>query len=263
MKSAALIVVLTNLLLQTGPPLHAPKITQEMITQYLAQHSDCPATDAIRIDDMESFNFTGHEYDDVIVVASTCASGTGGPDIHAVFSWIEEGELGELDFEDVDPKLYNVLLGNRNYILRPNKDRELSEIFYDSSGRDRPLTLMFQWDGNQHRFLLNAVQSAPTYKTSYDCTKAVAEVERAICYDESLARLDRDLSAVYLAASTKLPPAARKALVEEQREWLAKRNHDCVIYKGWTGCLTEKYTARIAELKKLYGPPAGHLEALH
>jgi hypothetical protein len=42
-----------------------------------------------------------------------------------------------------------------------------------------------------------------------------------------------------------------------------QEDHDCVIYKGWTGCLTEKYTARIAELKKLYGPPAGHLEALH
>jgi uncharacterized protein YecT (DUF1311 family) len=255
MNLVALIVVIANLLLQTEPPAHAPKITQEMIAHYLAQHGDCPAGDAIRFDDMEYFNFTGHEYSDVIVVASTCASGTGGPDVHAVFSWIAEGELGELEFEDVDPKRYNVLLGNHNYILRPNKDdRELSEIFYDSSGRDRPLTLMFQWDSNQYKFLLNAVQSAPMYKTSYDCAKAVADVERAICYDESLARLDRDLSAVYLAASTKLPPAARKALVEEQREWLAKRNHDCVIYKGWTGCLTEKYTARIAELKKAYGP---------
>lgn len=252
----AVALILAGLLLQSVAPAHAPKITEEMIAHYLAEHDDC-GDDAIRFDDMEYFNFTGHEYDDVIVVASTCQSGTGGPDVHSVFSWVEEGKLGELEFEKVNPKRYDVLLGNRNYILRANKDdRHLSEMFYDTSGRDRPLTLTFQWDEKQNKFLLHAVQSAPMYKTSYDCTKAQEEVNRAICYVESLAKLDRDLSAAYSARSTGLPPAARKALLQEQQEWLAKRDRDCAIYKGWTECLTLMYTARITELTKAYAPPA-------
>jgi uncharacterized protein YecT (DUF1311 family) len=242
--------ILTCLLFQALQRAHAPKITQEMIAQYLAARYRCNVND-IRFDDIEHFNFTGHEYDDVIVVASTCQSGTGGPDVHSVFSWVDEGKLGELELEEVNPERYEVLFGNRNFVLTPNKDdRELIETFYDTSGRDRPLVLMFQWYGKEDKFLLNAVQSAPMYKTSYDCTKAHKEVDRAICYVEPLAKLDVDLSSAYSSVSTKLPPAARKELVQKQREWLAKRDHVCVIYKGWVECLTNRYTARIAELKQ-------------
>jgi uncharacterized protein YecT (DUF1311 family) len=249
MRTAAFLLM--YVLLQSVAPAHAPKITEEMIAHYLAEHYDCADADAIRLDDVEYFNFTGHDYDDVIVVASTCQSGTGGPDVHSVFSWVDEGKLGELDFEEVNPKRYQVLFGNRNSVLSPDKDdRELIETFYDTSGRDRPLVLMFQWDGKQDKFLLNAVQSAPMYKTSYDCTKAQKEVDRAICYVEPLAKLDVDLNASYSSLSTRLPVAARKALVQEQREWLALRDRDCVVYKGWVDCLTNMYTARIAELKQ-------------
>ena len=244
-------LILAGLLFQSVAPAHAPKITQEMIASYLAQHYECGDSDSTRFEDLEYFNFTGHEYDDVIVVASTCESGTGGPDVHSVFSWIDEGKLGELEFEKVDTRRYDVLLGNRNYILRANKDdRELSEMFYDTSGRESPLTLTFQWDGKQHKFVLGAVHSDPSYKTSYDCAKAQEEVEHAICYVESLAKLDRDLGAVYSALTAKLSPTDGKSIVQDQRAWLARRNHDCVIYKGWVECLTAMYDARIDELKR-------------
>ncbi len=252
----AVALLLTGLLFQALAPAHGPKITQAMIAEYLAQHYDCKP-DEIRFNTLQDFNFTGHEYKDVIVVASTCQSGTGGPDVHSVFSWVDEGKLGELDFEDVNSRRYQVLFGNRNYDLSPNKDdRELIETFYDTSGRDRPLILMFQWDGKQNKFLLNSVQSAPMYNTSYDCTKAQKEVDRAICYVNSLAKLDLELNAAYLSAARKLAPDERKALVRQQREWLAKRDRDCVIYKGWVECLTYSYTARIAELATPSQAPA-------
>lgn len=66
--------------------------------------------------------------------------------MHSVFSWASEGQLGELEIEEVNPKRYEVLFGNRNYDLSANSDdRELVETFYDSSGRDDPLVLTFQW----------------------------------------------------------------------------------------------------------------------
>ena len=110
MNAAALLSI--GLLLQALAPAHAPKITEEMIKSYLATQYDCKAED-IYIDKMEYFNFTGHEYSDVMVVASTCATGTAGPDVHSVFSWADEDQLGELEIEEVNPKLYQVLFGNR------------------------------------------------------------------------------------------------------------------------------------------------------
>lgn len=243
-------VIFAYLIFQAIAPAHAPKITEEMVQQYLAKQNQCDASQ-IYVNNFEYFNFTGHEYNDVIVVASTCNTGTAGPDVHSVFSWVGEGQLGELEIEEVNPKRYEVLFGNRNYDLSPNKDdRELIETFTDTSGRERPLVLMFQWDSKRYKFLLNAVQSAPMYKTSYDCAKAQKEIDRAICYVEPLAKLDIELNAAYSSLTKTLSTEARKELVEQQREWLAERDHDCIIYKFWVECLTDRYTVRIAELKR-------------
>ncbi len=248
MNAAALLSI--GLLLQALAPAHAPKITEEMIKSYLATQYDCKAED-IYIDKMEYFNFTGHEYSDVMVVASTCATGTAGPDVHSVFSWADEDQLGELEIEEVNPKLYQVLFGNRNFDLTARKDDgELIETFTDTSERVAPLVLSFRWDGKQHKFLLASAQSAPMYKTSYDCSKAQKDVDQAICYVESLAKLDVELNTAYSSLRAALSPEARKSLIQEQRNWLSERDCACAIYKGWVGCLSEKYDGRITELKK-------------
>jgi uncharacterized protein YecT (DUF1311 family) len=251
-------VIFAYLIFQAVAPAHAPRINEEMVRQYLAKQSQCDASQ-IYFNKFEYFSFTGHEYDDVIVVASTCNTGTAGPDVQSVFSWVAEGQLGELEIEEVNPKRYEVLFGNRNYDLSANpEDRELVETFYDSSGRDDPLVLMFQWDGKRGKFLLISAQSAPMYKTSYDCTKARKEVDRAICYVEPLAKLDTELNAAYSSLAKTLSAEDRKQLIREQREWVAKRDHDCVIYKFWVECLTDRYTARISELKEA---ATGHAQA--
>lgn len=51
------------------------------------------------------------------------------------------------------------------------------------------------------------------------------------------------------ACRASLEPAQREALLREQREWLAKRDAGCTIYKFWVDCLDEKYNARIAALQ--------------
>src|SRR5579871_4700062 len=86
---------------------------------------------------------------------------------------------------------------------------------------------------------------------SFDCDKAATNVEHAICRDKSLGGLDVEL-AQQLKAS--LPAAAdqRTALLREARRWVSYRDKHCSALdpgESFEGCLTQVYTARIAELK--------------
>lgn len=90
---------------------------------------------------------------------------------------------------------------------------------------------------------------------SFDCAKAASAVERAICGDVKLARLDRQMAEQYRTLITgdghKQPPAKTKA---EQRAWLKTRTTACHAETGDAlgGCLTGLYRARLAVLKKAY-----------
>jgi hypothetical protein len=54
----------------------------------------------------------------------------------------------------------------------------------------------------------------------------------------------------YRARLQQLPPDKKRKLQGEQREWLARRAKECIIYKWWVDCLQELYTKRIAELNQ-------------
>ena len=73
---------------------------------------------------------------------------------------------------------------------------------------------------------------------SFDCSKAGNKIERAICQDSEISKLDEDLSKVYRAVRAK-----DKGVVKEQRAWLKKRNK-C----SDSSCLKSVYTARISNL---------------
>jgi uncharacterized protein len=95
--------------------------------------------------------------------------------------------------------------------------------------------------------------AAKPYATSYDCAKAEKdgdETAQAICYVESLARLDVELAKTYKAYLAGRNADARKMALAEQRAWLKQRNDECGIYKVWVDCLTNAYNDRIAELKE-------------
>jgi hypothetical protein len=92
-------------------------------------------------------------------------------------------------------------------------------------------------------------------QASFDCTKASAWVEKTICSDVKLARLDRSVADAY---ATRLgetdSDAARLPVRGDQREFLAARIKKCGAQAGKAAvtCLTAQYNAR---LKVLNAPP--------
>lgn len=60
---------------------------------------------------------------------------------------------------------------------------------------------------------------------SFDCVKASAPVETAICADPALAALDAAIAAAYAERLADLPPPAARALREDQRVFTAMRDY--------------------------------------
>ena len=92
-------------------------------------------------------------------------------------------------------------------------------------------------------------------QASFDCAKASAWVEKMICSDVNLARLDRTVADVYAARLGDADSdAARLPVRGDQREFLAARIKKCggETGKGAVACLTALYDAR---LKVLNTPP--------
>ncbi len=63
-------------------------------------------------------------------------------------------------------------------------------------------------------------------KPTFDCGNARLAVEKAICSDPELARLDRDIDDAYHAALDRLTPAAARQLRREQRDFIVRRNKE-------------------------------------
>ena len=237
-------------------PAHKPsdEIEEDELRAYLAKQYECEP-DQIYFSGVEQFDFLGKGYDQAVVVASTCMTGTAGPDVHAVFTRDEKGELKQLAMQEEAEELkmgYRVLFGNANSDFRI-ENGVLVDVYHDTSDRDEPLVVKYKWDTTKEMFVVVSVVAAKRYATSYDCDKAEKdqdETAQAICYVETLADLDVELAKLYKTYLTGLTAEARKAAVAEQRNWLKERNKGCIIYKGWVYCLTESYNKRIAELKK-------------
>jgi hypothetical protein len=122
--------------------------------------SDC----GIALEPLQYHDFDGDGLEEVLVVASTCYTGTGGPDIHAVYKVLSASEAIELRINDergafhgADP--HAELIGNRNYFLYVDDAGRLVEEFHDSSNRpegESPLILYFKWSGKE--FMLDEVR---------------------------------------------------------------------------------------------------------
>jgi len=76
---------------------------------------------------------------------------------------------------------------------------------------------------------------------SFDCAKAGTKVEKMICADPELSKLDEDLSAAYGKALKESSDLS--ALRQQQRNWLAERN-GCLD----SDCLESSYRSQIGEL---------------
>lgn len=82
-------------------------------------------------------------------------------------------------------------------------------------------------------------------KTSFDCSKASATVEKMICEDAGLAELDRKMADEYQKV---LKATSDKSSLEaSQRDWIASRN-ECAQNKDVRGCVVDSYQKRMVEL---------------
>ena len=86
---------------------------------------------------------------------------------------------------------------------------------------------------------------------SFDCRKAVGDVQALICKDADLAALDRKMDEVFRAASSKARKD-RKALRAEQDDWLRSRDECPQDRDAMPACVGRAYQSRIGELQALY-----------
>lgn len=100
---------------------------------------------------------------------------------------------------------------------------------------------------------------------SFDCAKAGAPVEHAICSDAGLAKLDADLAGRYTDELAKAGDP--DSLRNEQRAWAGERANACGILPGaddeapdfsadQIGCLKDLYNARLTALTAAAPVPA-------
>lgn len=78
---------------------------------------------------------------------------------------------------------------------------------------------------------------------SFDCSKAQSKIEKMICADAELSRLDEEIAKVYGEVLKKFPDEA--LLKKQQHGWLKARNRCKDI-----SCLSDYYRGRLAELNE-------------
>ncbi|MTH47217.1 lysozyme inhibitor LprI family protein [Intestinirhabdus alba] len=83
---------------------------------------------------------------------------------------------------------------------------------------------------------------------SFDCQKAKAADERAICAHLTLNDKDVEMATQYRFLKGLLAMGARGALQDAQQSWLSQRRR-C---QGSVTCLNRAYDKRLGQLKALY-----------
>lgn len=96
----------------------------------------------------------------------------------------------------------------------------------------------------------------PAYAASFDCSKAQTKVEKLICADAELSKLDEDLAAAYTNALKEDGKAA--SVRRAQKQWVKERN-GCVdaacvknAYQSRAGTFTQS-TQSAQGIEALYG----------
>jgi uncharacterized protein len=98
----------------------------------------------------------------------------------------------------------------------------------------------------------------PGAAASFDCKKAAQPLEKVICGDPELSKLDEDLTASYGRAKAALSPDGQKILQTGQRDWLAFSRRICktrldkkiakIVDQSPADCLKSEYRERIEDL---------------
>lgn len=97
----------------------------------------------------------------------------------------------------------------------------------------------------RYPLLLALAAPAASHAASFDCAKASAWAERAICAESSLGELDDQLAARYGSALARSDSG--ETLKNQQAAWVRDTRNACTS----AGCLKTAYKTRMAELDKL------------
>jgi uncharacterized protein len=81
------------------------------------------------------------------------------------------------------------------------------------------------------------------FTTSFDCNKATTFIEKAICGNERISNLDKELAVNFKAVKNSISDDEAKELISSQKQWLSVRNK-CTDVK----CLIDSYSKRIAAI---------------
>lgn len=90
---------------------------------------------------------------------------------------------------------------------------------------------------------------------AFDCGKAATDVEKAICADPQLKRLDGQLADAYAAVKAASTPQEQKMLARSQKRWIAEREYCSGDDAGVAACVAAKTKDRLSLL--LGAPESG------
>jgi hypothetical protein len=133
-----------------------PQRNEEALKTWIAKKHNTSAchfpggkTEQVYLNHTEYFDFTNDGKAEVVVVASTCWTGTAGPDVHSVLSAKGERDFVELEIPEPDKKRFAAakMEGNRNYQLRTESGLLVATWRDESGRRDSPLIVKYKWNG--------------------------------------------------------------------------------------------------------------------
>jgi uncharacterized protein len=101
---------------------------------------------------------------------------------------------------------------------------------------------------NRATFLVLIFISNMAFAASFDCEKAYRDLDKAICSNQKLSKLDENMSSYYFKLKEKLDRESSDILLKDQRKWLKQRTKECDSNN--TECLVELYRNRILKLRK-------------
>jgi uncharacterized protein len=96
--------------------------------------------------------------------------------------------------------------------------------------------------------LLLILMPAVSFAAGFNCAKASSAVEKMICGNSEISRMDEDITAAYKEASAKAQDSA--PLIIDQKLWLKNSRNVCKDAE----CLKKVYQQRITELKRWNEP---------
>ncbi len=103
--------------------------------------------------------------------------------------------------------------------------------------------------------LMGAQTFLPVAAASFDCTKATSEVEKLICQNPELSRLDEEMAQIYQKALASIrdkyaPNDGGAWFKREQKIWLQHMRNACTTAK----CLEDRYRGNIVRLTLVAQP---------